>query len=611
IIANPEEGGSGEGDPIGGPGGEGPGGEGPGSDGPGVGPYVGMIVIGPGGQAITFTGTQGIIIGQGGQTFTGNPTDIQGFGVVGGLYGDNYHQIYHPGAEGHFGQVDHHDPIFERDPLEDPEFKEVDFVQTIVMPGNGGVFAGGSASTNYYFAWQNIKGAPGGHYVLQDDTAAVNQISLDGMVDVQFKVSAVTNTSGNIQVYKDYSGSTQLATIDYSGISQFLLSNVVVASLSGNSFAQDEGGDILKLSGLNAGEIGYGIAATHSADVISVSYGNAIIFGNDGGDTFNVTATSGGGKLLGGNGADTFNIDTFTDDWDLIGGADASADVFDYATLTASVYAYFVANGTTVRDNSTSSTKNILHNLGMDSHDTFKGTSVTDYIHVYGGSYGTIEGGDGDDVFQVSAEMFSSSAFTSLDGGSGSTGDSLTVLVSDSTTFDLSSHSAKFSNMNTVTISGSTSSSSGINVTGQASIGTTFDGSGFADTMTGGSAADVFQGNAGADTITSGGGADVFKYNASTEGNDLLQDFTSGTDKFYFATSGFNGANNAGSLDTVHFVSGAGATAADANDYYIYDTSSKILFYDADGSGSGSSQIAIATLQSSSDTVVASDIVMV
>ena len=35
-------------------------------------------------------------------------------------------------------------------------------------------------------------------------------------------------------------------------------------------------------------------------------------------------------------------------------------------------------------------------------------------------------------------------------------------------------------------------------------------------------------------------------------------------------------------------MSGAGATALDANDYITYDTSNGNLYYDADGSGAGS-----------------------
>ena len=68
----------------------------------------------------------------------------------------------------------------------------------------------------------------------------------------------------------------------------------------------------------------------------------------------------------------------------------------------------------------------------------------------------------------------------------------------------------------------------------------------------------------------------------------------------------------AGVLDlTDHFASGDGATAADENDFLVYDTATGVLSYDADGSGAGEA-VALATIQvSDGSTLDAPDFLVV
>ncbi|MET0544868.1 MAG: hypothetical protein ABWZ40_01030 [Caulobacterales bacterium] len=49
-------------------------------------------------------------------------------------------------------------------------------------------------------------------------------------------------------------------------------------------------------------------------------------------------------------------------------------------------------------------------------------------------------------------------------------------------------------------------------------------------------------------------------------------------------------------MDPLNFASGAGAVAADADDFVLYDTTTNTLYYDDDGSGANAAQ-AIAHLQ--------------
>ncbi|PSJ18954.1 S8 family serine peptidase [Nitrosomonas supralitoralis] len=111
---------------------------------------------------------------------------------------------------------------------------------------------------------------------------------------------------------------------------------------------------------------------------------------------------------------------------------------------------------------------------------------------------------------------------------------------------------------------------------------------------------DTFSGNNGNDIITGGSGADkfVFDYSPnSTSNRDTLIDFQSGVDILQFSLNIFTGLGvSPGTLNTQQFWSGAGAIAAqDINDRLIYNTTTGILYYDADGLG-GSAALQVALM---------------
>lgn len=127
----------------------------------------------------------------------------------------------------------------------------------------------------------------------------------------------------------------------------------------------------------------------------------------------------------------------------------------------------------------------------------------------------------------------------------------------------------------------------------------TINGTGAAEIITGRSNDDSILGAAGKDTLTGGAGNDEFKFFASAaSGNEkLITDFTSGADEFVLGLAQFSGLAGVGTLTAAEFVSGAGTkTAQDASDRLIYDTTTGKLYYDADGTGAGSSAILIATV---------------
>jgi Ca2+-binding RTX toxin-like protein len=167
---------------------------------------------------------------------------------------------------------------------------------------------------------------------------------------------------------------------------------------------------------------------------------------------------------------------------------------------------------------------------------------------------------------------------------------------------------------NTLGNNGGTINNVVVDASGLTTNGLRFEGNANQQTFIGTSKADVFIGNGGNDTLTGGGGADIFVFGKVYEqvvtgssttvqtytntafnltGVDTITDFTRGTDKIelhldqYSQLAGFNAS--------MLRVNSTG-TAQDANDYLVYNTTTKTLSYDADGNGSGAKvDIAILT----------------
>ena len=103
------------------------------------------------------------------------------------------------------------------------------------------------------------------------------------------------------------------------------------------------------------------------------------------------------------------------------------------------------------------------------------------------------------------------------------------------------------------------------------------------DKLKGGSGDDTLVGDDGNDVLTGGSGVDTFVLN-SLSGFDKIKDFKAGTDVIQLDHTVFT-ALTVGALAADSFVSGDNATAADSNDYLLFDTHSGVLSYDADGNG--------------------------
>lgn len=129
--------------------------------------------------------------------------------------------------------------------------------------------------------------------------------------------------------------------------------------------------------------------------------------------------------------------------------------------------------------------------------------------------------------------------------------------------------------------------------------------------LKGNSAKNTLDGAKGNDTMTGGLGNDSFNFSSALSATniDTISDFLSGTDKIALRSSIFTKLLNDTNLLDNLVVGGIGAKAIDANDYLIYNSFSKGLFYDADGSGAGTA-VQFATLNNVS-TLNANDFVVI
>jgi Ca2+-binding RTX toxin-like protein len=100
---------------------------------------------------------------------------------------------------------------------------------------------------------------------------------------------------------------------------------------------------------------------------------------------------------------------------------------------------------------------------------------------------------------------------------------------------------------------------------------------------------DFILGGIGNDTLAGEAGADTFVFNFSNEGGDVVTDFIEGTDLIQISASGFGGGLTAGMDLTSIFGSSGDPTFGSATERFHFDTSTGMLWFDADGSDPGAS----------------------
>jgi Ca2+-binding RTX toxin-like protein len=106
------------------------------------------------------------------------------------------------------------------------------------------------------------------------------------------------------------------------------------------------------------------------------------------------------------------------------------------------------------------------------------------------------------------------------------------------------------------------------------------------DILIGDASNNVITGGLGSDILTGGGGANTFDYLQLADKGDHITDFVSGTDKLQFHASGFSGAR----VGVPNFVSGTTPHASLVAATFLYNTTTGVLSYDPDGTGTQAAQ---------------------
>ncbi len=131
------------------------------------------------------------------------------------------------------------------------------------------------------------------------------------------------------------------------------------------------------------------------------------------------------------------------------------------------------------------------------------------------------------------------------------------------------------------------------------------------DRLKGGSGDDRLSGGKGIDTLAGDGGADVFVLAAKTVDHDIISGFSHAADSLEISAAKFGGGLKAGhELAARAFVINTTGDAGDANDRFIFDRSTKSLFFDADGTGT-SDAVLIAVFTGSTPLIAADDFLIV
>ena len=131
-------------------------------------------------------------------------------------------------------------------------------------------------------------------------------------------------------------------------------------------------------------------------------------------------------------------------------------------------------------------------------------------------------------------------------------------------------------------------------------------------TLSGRGGNDRLAGGAGVDTLWGGAGVDTFVFAETGAANaDSIADFASASDKIVLDATVMSalGASGNFAAGDARFVSNLSGQAGDADDRVIYETDTRQIWYDADGTGTVHTRQLIGTLQSGA-TLVATDIVV-
>lgn len=108
------------------------------------------------------------------------------------------------------------------------------------------------------------------------------------------------------------------------------------------------------------------------------------------------------------------------------------------------------------------------------------------------------------------------------------------------------------------------------------------------DRLSGLSGNDFLDAGAGNDILTGGAGNDTYLFNTSLGSRDTITDYTAANDTMQLENAIFRAlGTKTGTLSWIMFQASATGLAKDPDDRILYNTTTGVISYDADGSGSG------------------------
>ena len=363
-----------------------------------------------------------------------------------------------------------------------------------------------------------------------------------------------------------------------------------------------------------AGISGYGntlnnaIYGNTGSNYLYGNAGNDYLSGGSGNDTLN--GGTGNDTMYGGAGNDTYYVDSAAD----VVTETSSADGYDtvYSTVSRTLGNYqerLILQGSSGISGYGNTLSNSIY--GNSGSNYLYGNAGNDYLSGGAGN-DTLNGGTGNDTMY---------------GGAGNDTyyvDSGADVVTETSSADgydtvYSTVSRSLGNYQERLILQGTASSGYGNTLNNSITGNNANnylyGNAGSDQLVGGAGNDILNGGIGSDGLAGGTGADRFLFDTalnSTTNRDTLTDFsyTQG-DKFNLDNDIFTKLAYTGTLLSGNFAKNTYGNAVDSNDYLLYSTASRTLYYDADGSGAGA-KVAFALLSGTSQTnLIASDFTVV
>jgi Ca2+-binding RTX toxin-like protein len=331
-------------------------------------------------------------------------------------------------------------------------------------------------------------------------------------------------------------------------------------------------------------------------DTLRMGAGNDTLLGQAGADILN--GGSGRDRMLGGGGNDTYIVDNANDR--VIESRGQGTDTVKAnisQTLTANVERLVLTGGARINGIGNGRNNRLVGNrahnklVGNGGNDTLIGNAGADTLN---GGAGTdsLKGGAGNDLYVVdrSTDRVVEFAGKGID------------TVKSTVNHVLAANVERLVLTGANRVNG-TGNGRNNRLTGNAVANRlagnngndTLIGNGGADTLVGGNGADVLQGNQGNDLLIGGAGndrlvggthADKFRLLNAASGLDTIADFNrSQNDKVQVISRNFRNLAK-GTLAAGRFVANANGVAGDSNDYFVFNTTNKTLYFDRDGSGS-------------------------